>query len=222
MPAGSGGRKPWTVSTGCSAQARTTPRPVLAASAVRGAGRAGRPGPRPILSAIIRRPPPWTARSPPLGLAGDGSRSDGPMTPPWLTRMRASSDNSQVLLGLARCRYALAEVDEARQLLDELLRRQPRHPDALLEPAGWSARRPAGRGGDVAAPGCRRGSSRRDGRPALPLRVSGGRAEGHRGAPLPRPPAAQRGRGGARSAGARCRPTARRGTWPCAMPWPAS
>jgi tetratricopeptide (TPR) repeat protein len=39
----------------------------------------------------------------------------------------------ELLLGLARCRYSLHEVDEARRLLDELLQQSPDHPAALLE-----------------------------------------------------------------------------------------
>jgi len=39
----------------------------------------------------------------------------------------------EVLLGLARCRYNLHEVDEARRLLDVLLEQHPDHPAALLE-----------------------------------------------------------------------------------------
>jgi predicted Zn-dependent protease len=38
-----------------------------------------------------------------------------------------------VLLGLARCRFSLRAVGEARRLLDELLERQPDHRAALLE-----------------------------------------------------------------------------------------
>lgn len=41
--------------------------------------------------------------------------------------------HAEVLLGLARCRFNLGEVDEARRLLDELLGRQPDNRDALLE-----------------------------------------------------------------------------------------
>jgi tetratricopeptide (TPR) repeat protein len=39
----------------------------------------------------------------------------------------------EVLLGLARCRFALHETDEARRLLDELLARRPADADALAE-----------------------------------------------------------------------------------------
>jgi tetratricopeptide (TPR) repeat protein len=39
----------------------------------------------------------------------------------------------EVLLGLARCRFALHETDEARRLLDELLAWRPDHADALAE-----------------------------------------------------------------------------------------
>jgi tetratricopeptide (TPR) repeat protein len=41
--------------------------------------------------------------------------------------------NADVLLGLARCRYSLHEVDEARRLLDAVLERHPNHAAALLE-----------------------------------------------------------------------------------------
>lgn len=47
--------------------------------------------------------------------------------------LRSSSADPEVLFGLARCRYTLHEVDEARQLLDEILERQPTHAAALLE-----------------------------------------------------------------------------------------
>jgi tetratricopeptide (TPR) repeat protein len=39
----------------------------------------------------------------------------------------------EVVLGLARCRFNLHEVDEARRLLEELLERHPGHADGLLE-----------------------------------------------------------------------------------------
>jgi tetratricopeptide (TPR) repeat protein len=41
--------------------------------------------------------------------------------------------NPELLLGLARCRYSLHEVEEARRLLDEVLERHPNHSAALLE-----------------------------------------------------------------------------------------
>jgi tetratricopeptide (TPR) repeat protein len=42
-------------------------------------------------------------------------------------------DDPDVLLGLARCRYALHDVDEARRPLDALLAQQPDHAAGLLE-----------------------------------------------------------------------------------------
>jgi tetratricopeptide (TPR) repeat protein len=39
----------------------------------------------------------------------------------------------EVLLGLAQCRYSLHELDGARQLLDQLLAKNPDHAAALLE-----------------------------------------------------------------------------------------
>ena len=47
-------------------------------------------------------------------------------------RLPGESD-APVLLGLARCRYSLGEVDAARRLLDELLQRHPDQWDAFLE-----------------------------------------------------------------------------------------
>jgi tetratricopeptide (TPR) repeat protein len=46
---------------------------------------------------------------------------------------REQADHPGVLLGLARCRYRLYEVDQARQILDKLLKGHPDHGDALLE-----------------------------------------------------------------------------------------
>jgi tetratricopeptide (TPR) repeat protein len=46
---------------------------------------------------------------------------------------RVQADDPEILLGLARCQYSLAEVDEARHLLDDLLRQHPDHAGALLE-----------------------------------------------------------------------------------------
>jgi tetratricopeptide (TPR) repeat protein len=70
-----------------------------------------------------------------LGLAGALYR----VGRPWdalreYERLRpARAAHPDVLLGLARCRYALHEVDEARRLVDELLGRHPDHAAALLE-----------------------------------------------------------------------------------------
>lgn len=41
--------------------------------------------------------------------------------------------DAEVILGLARCRYSLGEVDEARRLFDELLAQHPNHWNTLLE-----------------------------------------------------------------------------------------
>jgi tetratricopeptide (TPR) repeat protein len=41
--------------------------------------------------------------------------------------------NPALLLGLARCKYSLHEVDEAQRLLDELLEQYPNHTAGLLE-----------------------------------------------------------------------------------------
>jgi tetratricopeptide (TPR) repeat protein len=41
--------------------------------------------------------------------------------------------DSEVILGLARCRYSLNEVDHAKRLLDALLEQHPNHAAALLE-----------------------------------------------------------------------------------------
>jgi tetratricopeptide (TPR) repeat protein len=49
----------------------------------------------------------------------------------WLRRRQP--DRAEVVIGLARCRQDLAEVDEAELLLDAFLAREPRHPAALLE-----------------------------------------------------------------------------------------
>jgi tetratricopeptide (TPR) repeat protein len=46
---------------------------------------------------------------------------------------REQADSPAVLFGLARCRYNLHEVEEARRLLAELLEREPAHGAALLE-----------------------------------------------------------------------------------------
>jgi tetratricopeptide (TPR) repeat protein len=82
--------------------------------------------------ALLELGPSFEAR---LGLAGTLYR----LGRPWealgeyepLRRERAADPD--VLLGLARCRYSLHEVDEARRLLDELLERHPKHAAALLE-----------------------------------------------------------------------------------------
>jgi tetratricopeptide (TPR) repeat protein len=70
-----------------------------------------------------------------LGLAGTLYR----VGRPWdalreYERLRAAqAAHPDVLLGLARCRYALHEVDEARRLIDDLLEQHPDHPAALLD-----------------------------------------------------------------------------------------
>jgi tetratricopeptide (TPR) repeat protein len=46
---------------------------------------------------------------------------------------REQSASPDVLLGLARCRYSLHDVDEARRWLDTLLEQHPDHAAALLE-----------------------------------------------------------------------------------------
>ncbi len=48
-------------------------------------------------------------------------------------RPRPGGGAPAVLLGLARCHRELGATDAARRELDELLARQPNHPDALLE-----------------------------------------------------------------------------------------
>jgi predicted Zn-dependent protease len=48
--------------------------------------------------------------------------------------------NPEVLLGLARCRFESAELDQARQLLDVLLAAQPDHVAGLVERGGLAFR----------------------------------------------------------------------------------
>ncbi|HMC66914.1 MAG TPA: tetratricopeptide repeat protein, partial [Gemmataceae bacterium] len=48
----------------------------------------------------------------------------------WL---RQQESNKQVLLGLAKCRYDLHQLDEARQLLEALLAENPSYVPALVE-----------------------------------------------------------------------------------------
>jgi tetratricopeptide (TPR) repeat protein len=50
-----------------------------------------------------------------------------------LERLRRHSTDTEILLGLARCRRSLGQVDEARRLLDEVLAREKRHAEALSE-----------------------------------------------------------------------------------------
>jgi tetratricopeptide (TPR) repeat protein len=82
--------------------------------------------------AAVDLSPTFEAR---LGLAGTLYR----VGRPWdalreYERLRpAQADHPEVFLGLARCRYALHEVDESRRLLDELLQRHPGHAAGLLE-----------------------------------------------------------------------------------------
>jgi Tfp pilus assembly protein PilF len=70
-----------------------------------------------------------------LGLAGTfyrvGRPWDAAVEYEQLRRLQA--DNPEVLLGLARCRFNLGEADEARRLLDDLLKRHPGDAAALLE-----------------------------------------------------------------------------------------
>jgi tetratricopeptide (TPR) repeat protein len=70
-----------------------------------------------------------------LGLAGSLYRLGRPWEAleAYQEHCRKQAEDPAGLLGLARCRYSLHEVDEARRLLDELLERQPNHAAALLE-----------------------------------------------------------------------------------------
>jgi tetratricopeptide (TPR) repeat protein len=75
--------------------------------------------------------PTFAAR---LGLAGALYRVGRPLEAALLyERLREQADNPDVLLGLARCRFNLGELDEARHLLDELLAQHPDHPAGLVE-----------------------------------------------------------------------------------------
>jgi tetratricopeptide (TPR) repeat protein len=67
-----------------------------------------------------------------LGLAGALYRAGRPRDAA-LQYEQVRPAGPEALLGLARCRYALHEPDEARQLLDELLARRPDHAAALTE-----------------------------------------------------------------------------------------
>src|SRR5207249_199343 len=49
-----------------------------------------------------------------------------------LLRKRRPEDPA-VLLGLARCRSLLSDFDSARDLLDKLLKKHPRHAEALVQ-----------------------------------------------------------------------------------------
>jgi tetratricopeptide (TPR) repeat protein len=77
-----------------------------------------------------------------LGLAGAlyrvGRPRDALSEYDRLRRDRA--DDPEVLLGLARCRYSLHEVDEARRLLDALLERHPDHAGELADAEAWLSR----------------------------------------------------------------------------------
>ena len=70
-----------------------------------------------------------------LGLAGALYR----VGRPWEALLRyqrlrpLQPANPALLLGLARCKYNLHQVDEAQRLLDELLEQYPNHAAALLE-----------------------------------------------------------------------------------------
>ncbi len=70
-----------------------------------------------------------------LGLAGTLYRVGRPSDAlrEYERLVRDDPGHPEVQLGLARCRWALHEVDEARRLLDDLLARHPDHPDGLLE-----------------------------------------------------------------------------------------
>jgi hypothetical protein len=70
-----------------------------------------------------------------LGLAGALYRVGRPWEALALYQQlrREQAANPDVLLGLARCQFALHEVAASQQLLDELLDQQPRHAAALLE-----------------------------------------------------------------------------------------
>ena len=80
----------------------------------------------------VRLRPSFAAR---LGLAGALYRAgrpwDGALEYEQLRQIRPA--HPEVLLGLARTRFDMGEVDEARRLLDELLARHPDHRAALLE-----------------------------------------------------------------------------------------
>jgi tetratricopeptide (TPR) repeat protein len=81
---------------------------------------------------VVGLDPSFEAR---LGLAGTLYR----VGRPWdaateYEKLRAMQPaNPDVLLGLARCRYNLHEMEETRRLLDELLEQHPEEPGALLE-----------------------------------------------------------------------------------------
>jgi tetratricopeptide (TPR) repeat protein len=98
--------------------------------------RAGRPlpdyDPASDYQHAIALSPTFAAR---LGLAGALDRAGRPEDAGQIyEQLRGEQpDNPQVLLGLARCRYALSDVEEARRLLEELLRQQPAHGAGLLE-----------------------------------------------------------------------------------------
>jgi tetratricopeptide (TPR) repeat protein len=70
-----------------------------------------------------------------LGLAGTLYRAGRPYDAmiEYARLQQMQPANSEVALGLARCRYSLHEVDEARRLLDSLLERYPHHAAGLLE-----------------------------------------------------------------------------------------
>jgi tetratricopeptide (TPR) repeat protein len=75
-----------------------------------------------------------------LGLAGALYRVGRPWEAMLLyERLRPTQPrNPTLVLGLARCRYSLHEVDEARRLLDELLENYPSH--SSLSPIGRESR----------------------------------------------------------------------------------
>jgi tetratricopeptide (TPR) repeat protein len=82
--------------------------------------------------AAIEIDPTFTAR---LGLAGTLFRLGRPWDAAFeFERLHAEQPAEiEVLYGLARCRYSLHDVDEARRLLDEVLEAGPNQRGALLE-----------------------------------------------------------------------------------------
>ena len=71
------------------------------------------------------------------GLLTEGRNPDEALTHFEYVRQRRG-DTTDVLLGLAHCRRALAQFDEARRLLEAVLAREPDHWAALAE-RGWLA-----------------------------------------------------------------------------------
>jgi tetratricopeptide (TPR) repeat protein len=122
----------------------------------------------------------------------------------------------RVLLGLARCRYSLHEVDEARRLLDELLGQHPDDAAALFERGQLALH--AGRAAEAEL-WLRRAAAASPSTSASPSACC---AAASRRRERRRPAAARRacGRGRPTSTGWNCwwgKPTATRTTWACAM-----